>query len=407
MKKALITILLMITMSAGIIFSADIVLSAESIPLTYEVTKDDDRGSILVNFDNLKTAILEYTFYSNDILMSRLDTVNLILEGSEIGTDRTWYSFSLPSETLSFKVWRVVDSEDQIKSLDGDHEYVHGEGTSISDVETRLKTLYILDDLITKEAVYSETAEVWKFNMHFNVIDSEGNQVPIDKIHSLKVEYNVIKSMFFGAWKTNQAITKEIIATETRNAMIWPYIIPQSVINNIQESYHNANDNTIGNEDYDWMVNLGTFSVSRLTGSDVALDKTSVLSISYYYEGVFFEDQVVVDEPYDDEDIIPVIPGTTDPLVSISEWFTDLGSKIQFILMGIVVIIALVFISLVFKGLAAVKTVIVMLYKLIAFFVKAMSFILLGIPKWIINTIVFLVIPRTKRKEQSHVSRYL
>lgn len=399
MKKALITLLISLVMSAGIIFSADMnSLSASTIPLSYEVSKDLDRGELIISNENLIKGIIEYTFYSNDILMSKLETIDLSHESCEIGTDRNIYSFKLPDNALSFKVWRVVEASQQIKSLEGDFEYIHSEETSIDSVETRVKVLYITDDLITKEPSYSETAEVWIFKMHFNVDDAEGVTVPIDRIYSVEVEYNVVKKFFFGAWTTTTPVNKVIKATETRNAMIWPYLIPETVINNIQESIDDS---------YDWMINLGSASVPRLTGSDVTIDQTSILKISYFYNGVFYEDLEVIDEPYDGEDVVPVVPGTTDPLLGLGEWFAELGSKIQLIIMGIVIIIALVFISLIFKGITAVKTVIVMLYKLIAFFMKAMSFIMLGIPKWIINAIIFLIIPRTKRKEQSNANRYL
>ncbi|MFA7097608.1 MAG: hypothetical protein WC383_14160, partial [Gammaproteobacteria bacterium] len=173
MKKALTSIIIAIIVSAGILFSADMnTVSASTIPLTYELDKTNTQGYITISEENLVKAIVEYTFYSNGILMSKLESIDLVFESCEIGSDRNNYSFILPEEALSFKVWRVIDDLDQIKSLDGDHEFISEVGTGINDVETRIKTLYINDDLITKEPGYSETAEVWIFKMHFNVEDA-------------------------------------------------------------------------------------------------------------------------------------------------------------------------------------------------------------------------------------------
>ena len=401
MKKALTSIIIAIIVSAGILFSADMnTVSASTIPLTYELDKTNTQGYITISEENLVKAIVEYTFYSNGILMSKLESIDLVFESCEIGSDRNNYSFILPEEALSFKVWRVIDDLDQIKSLDGDHEFISEVGTGINDVETRIKTLYINDDLITKEPGYSETAEVWIFKMHFNVEDAEGNIIPIDRIHSLEVEYNVVKSMFFGLWSDVQAVSKVIEATEERNSMYWPFITPQTVINHIQRSY--AND---GN--FDWMVDLGSHSVPRLTGSDVTIDQTSIIKISYYYQDVFYEDQVVIDEPYDEEDVVPVIPGTTNPILSIGEWFASMGQTLKFIMIGIVVIIIVLVMSLAIKTIGFIKGAITITYKFILFIFKLLKFIFIGIPKAIINFIVFLIVPKNTRKEQRHVSRYL
>jgi len=401
-KKALISIVLAILMSAGIFLSADIkTVSAQSIPLTYEVKKDNySNGIVIIDGDYYVKAVVEYTFYSNDILMSRLETINLVFELCEIGTNRNHFSFSLPDNALSFKVWRVIDDNDYIRSLDGDNEYIHSIGTSIDDVETRLKTIYITDDLITKEAGYSETASVWIFKMHFNVEDANGNKIPISKIHSLEVEYYVVKSFFGGLFKDRQYVHKKIEATEQRNSMVWPYIIPQSVVQNIKQSYDSQNR-------YDWMVDLGSASVPRLTGSDVTIDQTSVLKISYYYQGQFYQDIDVVDEPYPGEDVIPVTPGTTDPLISLAQWFENLGETLKYILIGVLVLIGIALLSLVLKVLGALKTIVIGGYKMIILLFKFIKFIVIGIPKAFINFFVFLIVPKERRKEQRHVSRYL
>ncbi|MCF7924805.1 MAG: hypothetical protein K9L64_06865 [Candidatus Izimaplasma sp.] len=173
MKKTLITLLLTVMMSAGIWFSAGTVL-ADTIPLSFTVVKNSTSGSFTVDYDNLDLAIVEYTYYSNNILMSELINAELTNEGCEIGTNNNVYSFSLPEEALSFKIWRVVTSNDIIKSLTGSFEYINSPETSVSAVETRIKTLYINDDLITKEVSpisYGGTLSfAYVFNMHFKVV---------------------------------------------------------------------------------------------------------------------------------------------------------------------------------------------------------------------------------------------
>lgn len=401
-NKALISIVLAILMSAGIIFSADIKsVSAQTIPLSYEVRKDNfSNGLIIIDGDHYVKAVIEYSFRSNDILMSRLETVELIHDFIEYGTNRNHYTFTLPDEALSFKVWRVIDDNDYIRSLDGDNEFIHSPGTSIDEVETRLKTLYITDDLITKEGGYSETASVWIFKMHFNVEDAHGNKIPISRIHSLEVEYEIVKTFFRGLFTNRQYVHKKIEATETRNAMVWPYIIPQSVTLNIKQSYDSQNR-------FDWMVDLGSASVPRLTFSDVTIDKTSVLKISYYYQGQFFQDIDVVDEPYPGEDVIPVTPGTTDPLITLGQWFENLGQTLKFILIGIIVLVAIAILSFVFKAVGALKAIALAAYRMIILLFKLIKFIIIGIPKAIINFFVFLIVPKERRREQRHVSRYI
>jgi len=402
MKKALITILLTIIMSAGIIFSADLTKAkAEDVPVIYSLSTWNDRGIININSDSIEKAIIEYTFYSNDILFSKLENFNLVYEANAIGTDSHKYSFELPEGTLSFKVWRVITKTDQIMSLSGENELILQEGAGIDAVETRLKTLIISDDLVTKEPVWSDFAGIAKyaFRMHFNVEDQEGNSIPIDHIYSLEVEFNVVKTTFW-VITSEQEQTKLIKATEQRNYLAWPFIYSDTVVNAIEPSNDSQNR-------FDWMFELGTYSINIVPGASITVDETTVIKLSYFYNGEFYNDVDVIDEPYDGEDVIPVIPGTTDPITSIIDWIAQVGSTLKFILIAVVALIALAAISLVFKTLGFIKSLLVGGYKLIILLFKLIRYIVFGIPKAIINFVVFLLIPKAQRKENRNVSRYI
>ena len=402
MKKALITILLTIIMSAVIIFSADLTKAkAEDVPVVYSLSTWNDRGIININSDSIEKAIIEYTFYSNDILFSKLENFNLVYEANAIGTDSHKYSFELPEGTLSFKVWRVITKTDQIMSLSGDNELNLQEGTGIDAVETRIKTLIINDDLVTKEPVWSDFAGIAKyaFRMHFNVEDAEGNNVPIDHIYSLEVEFNVVKTTFW-VITSEQPQSKVIKATEQRNYLAWPFIYSDTVVNAIEPSNDSQNR-------FDWMFELGTYSINIVPGASITVDDTTVIKLSYFYNGEFYNDVDVIDEPYDGEDVIPVIPGTTDPITSIIDWIAQVGSTLKFILIAVVALIALALLSLVFKTFGLVKSLFVGVYKLIILLFKLIRYIVFGIPKTIINFVVFLFIPKAQRKENRNVSRYI
>lgn len=415
MKKTLVSILLTILMSAGIIFSASSV-SANTLPLGYSVAKNSNSGLIVVDYEDLEKAIIEYTYYSNGILMSELLEKDLNYVSSD---DNTYtYTFSLPEDALSFKVWRVVTSDDTIKSLTGSFEYIYSPETAISEVETRIKTLYINDDLITKELVPISYGGImsssYVFNMHFNVEDALGNPVPIDRIHSLNVEYDVISTTLFFI-KTINHYEKTIEATEERNMTVWPFITPASVQTYIKASI---------DSNYEWMVELA--SIPDADGlfpfNEVTLDQTTILTISYYYNDVFFEDIEVVDEPYDYQDIIEVIPGTTTELpgwLDLLKNIDQLARWMQimfYVAIGIAVLLAVMLliklintIKLILQG---IWFVVKFIYNVFVLFFKTLfkvsKFIVIGIPKGIIDIIIFLVVPKEKRRERkTNASRYI
>ncbi|MBU0996636.1 MAG: hypothetical protein KKE16_01160 [Firmicutes bacterium] len=416
MKKALVTILLTLVMSAGIIFPAASLVNADSGVNVISIGKTGSMGYFYLPADGYTGAIIEYSFVSNEILFSSLLEMDLTQNGSNtIGTAYR-YEVTLPENALSYKVWRVIDGSDYIKSTIGANEFVIS-GYTISDVETRIKTVYITEDYITKEPVYSEVGLTYKFRMHFIVDDALGETIPIDHIHSLKAEFDVISSSLFGLLKTKNHVVKDIKATETRNATIWPYIYPATVINNIQESYYGRDDNIVGNEDYDWMVTIGTFTAPGLIGSNITVDQTTILSISYYYEGVFYEDIDVIDEPYDSEDIVPVIPGTTTVIDNgwgnLLEWVV---ANWQLVLKGLAVVAAVIIVGKVLSAIKVVMDILKLILKggwlILKYFFLAIAytfyFIFFMIPKGIGKALYWLFIPsdmRLRRKEQAYYDR--
>jgi hypothetical protein len=261
--------------------------------------------------------------------------------------------------------------------------------------------LIISDDLVTKEPVWSDIAGIAKyaFRMQFNVEDQEGNSIPIDHIYSLEVEFNVVKTTFW-VITSEQEQTKLIKATEQRNYLAWPFIYSDTVVNAIEPSNDSQNR-------FDWMFELGTYSINIVPGASITVDETTVIKLSYFYNGEFYNDVDVIDEPYDGEDVIPFIPGTTDPITSIIDWIAQVGSTLKFILIAVVALIALAAISLVFKTLGFIKSLLVGGYKLIILLFKLIRYIVFGIPKAIINFVVFLLIPKAQRKENRNVSRYI
>jgi len=310
-----------------------------------------------------------------------------------------------------FKLWRVIESEN-IKSLSGAIEYG---AYDIDSVEVRVKTLYITDDLIQRAEVAVNDPlynMAYNFTMYFNIDDEEGNNVPIDRIHSLEVEYTIKRTSLW-LLSDNEYVIKDIQATETRNAVYWPYIFPQSVINNITPANRYDLD---GNLLYEWKVNLGTYSTTRTLGANVTLDQTSILTIDYYYDGIFYEDQVVVDEPYDEDDIIT----TTMPLFDqIKAYFESLIEQPLKILIGIgILILTLV----VFKLLSMVgslakemKTVLFFVFKAIYYIIKwfilgvyhIILFLVYQLPNGSIKALYWLFTPKEKRLARERVDQYV
>ncbi|MCF7924806.1 MAG: hypothetical protein K9L64_06870 [Candidatus Izimaplasma sp.] len=144
--------------------------------------------------------------------------------------------------------------------------------------------------------------------------------------------------------------------------------------------------------------------------SDVTLDQTTILTISYYYNGVFYEDAEVVDDPYDYQDIIDVVPGTTTPLPDWWDLLANIGEMAKWLQVTIYVALALIVIlvvSFIFRIITLIRFVFKLIIWMIKIIYKVLKFIVIQIPKGIMGFIIFLVVPSNKRKERSNVSRYL
>ncbi|MDZ4195961.1 MAG: hypothetical protein U1C51_01795, partial [Candidatus Izemoplasmatales bacterium] len=207
--------------------------------------------------------------------------------------------------------------------------------------------------------------------------------------------YDVLSTIW--GIQTKNHYVKDIMARENRSMQIFPYIIPSTVINNIQASSKSS---------YRWQLNLGSFNQSIGLWSDTTLDKTTLLEMDYYYNGYFFQDQVIIDEPYDWEDIVIVNP-ILDPnnlLMNIASWvLANPGTAIT-------IVVAIVVISLVAKLLGALSGILAFIgvilkgvghviklgFQLIVFFLKGVGKVLFAILKlkWFLIRFIFIRIPR-------------
>ena len=401
MKKALITLILTIMLSAGIFFSADnLKINAEDNESHIFIESMLVSGSdVFFETEDSYTSkiIIEYSYLQDNILFSKLDRISVQKVSIDPNTNLSKYHFKKPSNSLSFKIWRII-SGDNIRST-ANGEYILSEENALSKVEVRVKQIIVDNDLITKERQYTDNIalKVYKFVMHFDLIDEEGNPIDIDRILRLNVKFDVIQTGAFLKAKT-YTYNFEIEETTFIPTAYFPYFINESVVRNIDSSF---------DENYTWMVTLGTFqsgaNIPVIAPGDVNIDKTQLLTIDYVFDGVFYEEQIVIDEPYDKDDVINVIPGTTDPVTNlwekINELFGSLDSAIEIIIAIAIGLAVIVVISLVFKVFNLAKGLIITSYKII-------KFIVIGIPKGIIKFFMFLLVPKSDRKERKNVNRY-
>ena len=412
MKKALIILTLSLILSAGLYFNPAHGINAAVAPAISEPGKSGTSAYFYTDDPDLKYAIIEYTFLSNGVYMSKLKTYEITLNAQNTTQTINKFSFTLPAEALAFKVWRVITHGDYIKSVSGLNVYVNGT-YSMDGIELRLKTLYIYDDLITREQSIGSVGTLLtpskQFYMHFSVVDAMGEEVPIDEIHSIRVEYDIVRT-FVGLIDTRTHVEKTIQATENRSLTVWPFIYPAHVVTNIKESTHLRDDNIVGNEIYDWMVDLGAYDYTW-PASSVNLDQTTILTIDYYYDGVFYQDAEVVDEPYDVEDIIDVIPGTTTPIDTlwnkILEWILAnpetaimiVGALIAIVIIGKILSTIKILVDLLKSVLKSVwwvvKTIFIGIYYFVYYVLK---FIFVIVPKGIGKFIYFLFVPYDRRQ---------
>ncbi len=412
MKKALIILILSLILSAGLYFSPAHGIMADVVPTISEPGKSGTSAYFFSTDSDLKQAIVEYTFMSNGVYMSKLKTMDIKLSAQNPSMTVNKYAFTIPTEALAFKVWRVITSGDYIKSVSGNNIYTSG-SYSMDGIEVRLKTLYITDDLITREQAVGNVGGLLstakQFWMHFRVEDALGEKVPIDRIHSIKVEYDIVRN-YVGLIDSRTHVVKTIQAQENRSMTVWPFIYPAHVITHIKQSTHLRDDNIIGNEIYDWMVDLGTYDYTW-PASSVNLDQTTILTIDYYYNGVFYQDSEVVDKPYDLEDVVDVLPGTTDPTESlwlkIWEWIKANPDTAVMIVVGLIAVIIIgkilstikIFMDILKSVLKSAWWVIKTIFKGIYYFVYyVLKFIFVWVPMGIGKFLYFLFVPYEKRQ---------
>lgn len=396
MKKALVLLLIGTTMFlAGILHPAGTSVSAETgitQPVISAVTKSTSGGTFYINAADVKSAIVEYVFEANGTIFSKLGILDATLITQNLTTSTYQYRFTLPAGATSFKIWRIITQDDFVRSVTGSNLY-----GSLESVQVRLKTIYVKEDLITREKFGTSLISTGsaKFTMHFNLVDDLGATIPIDRIHSIDVQYDVITTSFGIVMKTHKE--KTIVATETRNTVIvpiWPHIIPASVIENIKSSSQSG---------YRWQIDLGNYNYLYLIG-DVTLDKTQLMAIDYYYDGYFFQDQEIIDEPYAWEDIVDVAPVTPEGLLyDILNWILENPWTAAMIAVGLILA------SLIAKALSIlgvvlqiIKEIFKLVFVILKYFFLAvwwvLKLLLIGIPKGIIKFIWIMLVPAEKRR---------
>jgi len=407
MKKALITTLLIILLSAGIIFSAgNFNVSAEETQDHIYIESLDVSGyDVFFEVENadIKEVIIEYSYYEDDLLLSKLKRFDVVKVAINTSSGLSKYHFIKPSEALSFKIWRIANDSTLRSTMNG--EFIYSELTALSEVKARVKQIIVDNDLITKEEIYSSSiaARNFKFVMHFDLVDEEGETVPIDNIIRLSVRYNVIQTGIVG---NTESVSKVIEQTTFYPGTSFPFLIPERVTQNISHSF---------DEDYTWMIELGTYTsgphIPIISPGNVTIDKTQLLTIDYMYDGVFYEDQVVIDEPYDKDDVIHVYPGTTDPYESIWVRLLDLVNNLDNIFSVILIVVGglvgIFVLSLITKAFNIVKFIFKIAIGLVNFVLKIIKYIMVDIPGYLTKFILFLIVPKDRRKEHIDVSRYL
>jgi hypothetical protein len=399
MKKALITTFIAIVLSAGIFFSAgNLNVSASETENHIYIESLQVSGTDIffeVETTDVDKVILEYSYYKETILFSRLVRLNVQKVSINTTTGLSKYHFSKPNNALSMKIWRIANDSTIRSTVNG--EYIYSEATALSQVQARVKQIIVDNDLITKERIYSDSlaAKNYRFVMHFDLVDEEGVPIDIDRIIRLGAKFNVIQTGLISSTTTKNLIIEE---TTFYPQSYFPFFVPERITQNIDQSF---------DTNYTWMVDLGSFTagphIPFIAPADITLEKTQLLTIDYVFEGVFYNDQVVIDEPYDSEDIIDVIPGTTDPATGLwdrlDELFGNLENSIKTIIIIVVGLGVILVLSLLFKTFSLVKNIFIGLWKII-------KFIVIEIPKALVSFIKFLFIPRSNRKERENVNRY-
>lgn len=384
MKKALITILMIMTLSAGILFSAGNHISAEELVPIDSITVDGEQAKFYAEYRYYDAVQIQYTYSENDILITKLANISANNVAKRVIDGWYLYEFEIPSNTLSFIIRQGMDG--LVVDNFSNNEYILSQDTRVQNADMSIKQVVINEDLITKHAVWSDWGALYEFVIHFNIEDENGDQIPIDRIASVTYEYDVVKKEFFNTDRTPMEIKIDESTYNQGASFIpfFPYYINDWVTDNIYESEEDG---------YTWSVNLGqhrVFSPLPLI-SDVNIDQTHMIHIEYYSEGNYISTDEIVDDPYDQEDIV-----YNTLFDNIKNLFNSLGDSLRIIMYVVIGIAVLLGIGLVFKVIGLIKGFILTFYRVVK--------LVLRLVKGVVR-LLFVSKKVKKRKEQYYVNR--
>jgi hypothetical protein len=395
MKKALITIIMIMTLSAGILFSAGNHISANELTSIDSITVNDNQATFYAEYRNYDAIQVQYTYIENDILITKLSNISIDNIASRVIDGWYLYQFELPSNALSFIIRQGMDGLviDQFTN----NEYIFSQDTRVQNADMSIKQIVINEDLITKKPVWSDWGQLYEFVIHFNIEDENGDQIPIDRIASVTYEYDVVNKELFNTTRTPMTIEiDESTYNQGANFIpVFPYYVNDWITNNIYESEQDG---------YTWSVNLGQYRASSSLEflSDVNIDQTQMIHIEYYSEGTYISTDEIVDDPYDQEDIV-----YTTFFEQIKDLINNLGDSLQIIMYIAIAIVGLLVISLVLKIFGLLKFIGKLISKTIKLLYRVAKFIVWDSTKHTVKLIWLLIVPREKRKERGYnANRY-
>lgn len=383
MKKALITILLIMTLSAGIYFSAfsHVQVSADELTPIDTLEVSGDSVEFHAEYGYYDVVQVQYTYLKGDILISRLDNIETSNQATRISDNWNLYRFTLPENALSFVIKNAMDGL-RVDTLTN-NEYILSEETRVVNADMSVRQLVINDDLIVKRPVWSDYGQNYEFTIHFNIDDPEGNEIPIDRIVSATYNYDVIYTSFgLDTIESKEVTIDEYTYYEAPSFnTMFPFIVNDWFTENIGES---------DEEGYTWAIDLGTYRASTPIRflTDVTIDGTQMIHIEYWSEGSFIATDEIIDDEYDSDDI--EYQGWQ---YEIEQALAKVGKIIRIIIYVIAGILVILLLLIIFKLFSLIDKV----YKLIKYVFK---FIFIRIPKGIVVILKFMFIPRKRRKER-------
>lgn len=418
MKKALITILMIMTLSAGIFFSAFSHVSADTLTPIDTIEVNGREVSFYTPYAYYDSVQVQYTYLENDVLITRVENYNAVNNATRISDQFNWYKFTIDDRALSFIIKKAMDGTVVVDFAY--NEYIYSEDTRIQYADMSVHQVVINEDLITKNPVYSESGQLYEFWIHFNIEDGEENTIPIDRIVKATYTYDVVFKNF-GQFYTRDTKIVEIDPYVYHDTPTINPVFPYFTYPWIEEQIKSSDE-----DGFTWMIDLGTYRASskiKLIG-DVNIDQTQLMMIEYYSEGEYIATDDIVDDPYDMEDIRydGVLSDIQGILVKINDALGSLGDTMRIIIYVVVAILLIIILLTVFKAINLVLAILkllgnTVLYigKSLIWFLKALILVLkyaayfaYRVAKFIaidstiltIKFIYYLIIPKDKRKEQ-------